>query len=66
MRQRFFLIALLIAIAAVTTAMVPFSIAIILRNRADAGGRRIVSHTRRQLAAAGQRIVRRIREATAS
>ena len=65
MRQRFFLLALLIGIAAVTTALAPFSIAVILRNRAGEGSRRIVTRTRRRLAAAGATIARRIRAVTA-
>lgn len=65
MRQRFFLLALLIAIATVTTALAPFSIAVILRNRAGAGSRRIVSDTRRRLVAARDVIARRIRAVTA-
>jgi hypothetical protein len=64
MRQRFFLLSLLVMIAAVTTALAPFSIAIILRNRAGAGSRRIVSQTRRRLVAARDVIARRIRAAT--
>jgi len=64
MRQRLFLFALLFVIAAVTTALAPFSIAIIVRNRAGAGSRRIVSQTRRRLVAARDVIARRIRAAT--
>lgn len=64
MRQRLFLFALLCVIATVTTALAPFSIAIILRNRAGAGSRRIVSQTRRRLVAARDVIAQRIRAAT--
>jgi len=64
MRQRLFLFALLCVIATVTTALAPFSIVIILRNRAGAGSRRIVSQTRRRLVAARDVIAQRIRAAT--
>jgi hypothetical protein len=64
MRQRLFLFALLCVIATVTTALAPFSIAIILRNRAGAGSRRIVLQTRRRLVAARDVIAQRIRAAT--
>jgi len=64
MRQRLFLFALLCVIATVTTALAPFSIAIILRNRAGEGSRRIVSQTRRRLVAARDVIAQRIRAAT--
>jgi hypothetical protein len=66
MRQRLFLLALLVTIAAVTTALAPLSIAFILRNRAHARGRSIVSRTKRRLAAAGASIARRFRAAAAS
>ncbi|HYK53636.1 MAG TPA: hypothetical protein VEV38_08930 [Candidatus Eremiobacteraceae bacterium] len=65
MRQRTFLIALLIAIAFASIALAPFSIAIILRNRAGAGGRRIVSQTRKRLNAARDLIARGIRAVNA-
>jgi hypothetical protein len=65
MRQRFFLFALLVLIAAVTTALAPFSIAIILNDRAGAGSRRIVSQTRKRLGRARDLIARRFRAATA-
>jgi hypothetical protein len=65
MRQRFFLFALLIAIASVTVALAPLSIAVALRNGAGARSRRIVSRTRRRLAVAGETIARRIRAVTA-
>ena len=65
MRQRSFFVALLIAIGAATLALAPFSIAIALRNRAGAGGRRIVSQTRKRLVAARELIVRGIRAVTA-
>lgn len=65
MRQRSFLIALLIAIGAASIALAPFSIAIVLRNRAGAGGRRIVSQTRKRLVAARDLIARGIRAVTA-
>jgi hypothetical protein len=64
MRQRLFLFALLCVIATVTTALAPFSIAIIVRNRAGAGSRRIVSQTRRRLVAARDVIAQRIRATT--
>jgi hypothetical protein len=64
MRRSLFLFALLCVIATVTTALAPFSIAIILRNRAGAGSRRIVSQTRRRLVAARDVIAQRIRAAT--
>ena len=65
MRQRAFLIALMVAIAAVTALLAPFSIAIVLRNRAGAGGRRIVSQTHKRLVAARDLIARGIRAVTA-
>ncbi len=65
MRQRLFLFALLIVITVVTAALAPFSAAVTVRDRAGDGGRRIVRGTRRRLAAAGARIVRRIRAVTA-
>jgi hypothetical protein len=65
MRQRTFLFALLIAIGAATLALAPFSIAIVLRNRAGAGGRRIVTQTRKRLVAARELIARGIRAVTA-
>ncbi len=64
MRRSLFLFALLCVIATVTTALAPFSIAIIVRNRAGAGSRRIVSQTRRRLVAARDVIAQRIRAAT--
>jgi hypothetical protein len=66
MRQRLFLLGLLLVVLATTAALVPLSLAVILRNRAGARGRSIVSHTRRRLAAAGASIARRFRTATAS
>ncbi|HEY7994554.1 MAG: hypothetical protein ACHQY2_06820 [Candidatus Eremiobacterales bacterium] len=65
MRQRTFLIALLIAIGVTSIALAPFSVAIVLRNRAGAGGRRIVSQTRKRLVAARDLIARGIRAVTA-
>jgi hypothetical protein len=65
MRQRSFLIALLIAIGVASIALAPFSVAIVLRNRAGAGGRRIVSQTRKRLVAARDLIARGIRAVTA-
>lgn len=65
MRQRTFLVALLIAIGVASIALAPFSVAIILRNRAGAGGRRIVSQTRKRLVAARELIARGIRAVTA-
>jgi hypothetical protein len=65
MRQRFFLLALLIAIAAVSAALAPLSIALALRNHAGAHGLRVMTQTRRRLAAAGARLARRIRAASA-
>jgi len=65
MRQRTFLIALLIAIGVASIALAPFSVAIVLRNRAGAGGRRIVSQTRKRLVAARELIARGIRAVTA-
>ena len=65
MRQRFLLLALLIAIGGVTLALLPFSIALMIRNRAGAGGRRIVSQTRKRLVAARDVIAQRIRAVTA-
>jgi len=65
MIQRTFLIALLIAIGVASIALAPFSVAIVLRNRAGAGGRRIVSQTRKRLVAARELIARGIRAVTA-
>lgn len=65
MRQRTFLLALLVAIGVATLALAPFSIAIVLRNRAGAGGRRIVTQTRKRLVAARELIARGIRAVTA-
>ena len=63
MRKRLFLLGLLLAVAAFTTALAPLSFAVALRNRAGARGRRIMKRTQARLAAAGEKIVRRIRAA---
>jgi len=65
MRQRTFLLALLIVIASATAALVPFSVIIMLRNRAGAGSRRIVTRTKQRLVAARDVIAARIRAVTA-
>lgn len=57
MRHRFFLFGFLLFVVAVTTALVPLSFALILRNRAHARGVTLVARTRRRVAAVARHLI---------
>jgi hypothetical protein len=62
-RQQMFLVGLMVAFTAISSAMAPISIGQLLRHRADAQRRRIARRTRRRIAGVRAFVKRRTRPA---